>query len=136
MEHREKGQYSIRNTIEANASIQLAEEIIRHSKGQFTAEDIAIISLYSAQVTELRKLLEARSTLKGWGSKMIGTVDTWQGNEKPIVIVSTVRSKPSKSGGGFYKDPGRTCVALSRQTHGVIVLGNYEALRHDPLWGG
>jgi len=136
VEHREKGQYSIRNTIEANASVQLAEEIIRHSKGQFTAEDIAIISLYSAQVTELRKLVETRSTLKGWGPKMIGTVDTWQGNEKPIVIVSTVRSKPSKSGGGFYKDPGRTCVALSRQTHGVIVLGNYEALRHDPLWGG
>lgn len=58
---------------------------------------------------------------------MINTVDSFQGQEKDIIIVSTVRSN-SKRDIGFMKDERRINVALTRSRHLMIVVGHGNTL--------
>ncbi|KAI0313808.1 hypothetical protein OF83DRAFT_1248643 [Amylostereum chailletii] len=68
----------------------------------------------------------------------LGTVDTFQGNEVKIVIVSLVRNSGSFEEGhgsiGFLKSSNRINVALSRAKHGMFILGNASNLRQNPTW--
>ena len=65
----------------------------------------------------------------------MNTVDKFQGMERNIVIVSTVRSDKSDRGNGviipnkesgFAKSPERLNVALSRARRLLIVVGNKD----------
>lgn len=47
----------------------------------------------------------------------VATVDAFQGEESPIVILSLVRSNP-EGNLGFLSWPNRVCVALSRARDG------------------
>lgn len=93
-------------------------------------KEIGIISFYGAQ-----KRLIKRS-LAGIGVPLkINTVDRFQGMERNIIIVSTVRSniqtvfggktKPNQDS-GFAKSPQRLNVALSRGKRLLIVVGNKD----------
>ncbi|KAH9038181.1 hypothetical protein EDB85DRAFT_526111 [Lactarius pseudohatsudake] len=68
----------------------------------------------------------------------IGTVDTFQGQEAKIVIISLVRNsgtfEEGKSSIGFLKSPNRINVALSRAKHGLYILGNASNLRKNETW--
>lgn len=55
----------------------------------------------------------------------ISTVDGFQGQEKDIIILSTVRTCKSA---GFLKDKRRLNVALTRPKHHLIILGKIEPL--------
>jgi len=93
-------------------------------------KEIGVISFYGAQ-----KRLIKRS-LAGIGVPLkINTVDRFQGMERNIIIVSTVRSntqtvfggktKPNHDS-GFAKSPQRLNVALSRGKRLLIVVGNKD----------
>ena len=93
-------------------------------------KEIGVISFYGAQ-----KRLIKRS-LAGIGVPLkINTVDRFQGMERNIIIVSTVRSntqtifggktKPNQDS-GFAKSPQRLNVALSRGKRLLIVVGNKD----------
>ena len=58
---------------------------------------------------------------------MINTVDSFQGQEKDIIIVSTVRANDRKDI-GFMKDERRINVALTRSRHLMIIVGNGDTL--------
>jgi hypothetical protein len=60
------------------------------------------------------------------------TVDGFQGREKDIIIISTVRS--GGGGIGFLSDARRMNVALTRGRHCVLVVGNAETLCQDADW--
>ncbi|TFY69868.1 hypothetical protein EVG20_g2978 [Dentipellis fragilis] len=67
----------------------------------------------------------------------LGTVDTFQGEEAKIVIVSLVRNSGTFEGGssiGFLKSINRINVALSRAKHGLYVLGNSANLVQNATW--
>ncbi|KAI9451304.1 hypothetical protein BJY52DRAFT_119999 [Lactarius psammicola] len=68
----------------------------------------------------------------------IGTVDTFQGQEAKIVIISLVRNSGTFEEGnasiGFLKSPNRINVALSRAKHGLYILGNASNLRKNETW--
>lgn len=88
--------------------------------------DIGIICPYGAQ----RKKLQER--LKGIKGLDVGTVDAFQGREKLIIIMSTVRSQTETV--GFLKNEKRLNVALTRAKALLIVIGNGETLQKNKLW--
>lgn len=53
--------------------------------------DIGIVTPYKRQVYRIKACLEARK----WPNIEVGTVETFQGREKRVIIVTTVRAKTS-----------------------------------------
>jgi DNA polymerase III delta prime subunit len=86
-------------------------------------KEIAVITFYGAQ---LRKI-EERLTPELFPSLHIrtGTVDRFQGMERPVVIVSMVRNN-ERGDVGFAKKPERVNVAFSRAQELLIIVGCHD----------
>lgn len=84
---------------------------------------IGIICMYSAQCVEVERAL-ARADWLGARRRdvKVDTVDSYQGKENRIVIVSLVRNNPAKRE-GFLNRPFRTNVAMSRAMDRLIIVG-------------
>lgn len=97
------------------------------------AHAIGVICAYSAQRDLVRKKLALSSVhQKVRESLKVDTIDSYQGKENPIVIVSLVRnnwSGPQENGTatirpGFLAKPNRINVAMSRAMDRLIVVGS------------
>ncbi|WP_254555216.1 AAA domain-containing protein, partial [Salmonella enterica] len=76
--------------------------------------DIGIISPYRAQVQYLRTLLRADDYLRPLRKAItINTIDSFQGQERDIILVSLVRANETGNI-GFLADLRRINVALTR----------------------
>lgn len=100
-----------------------------------TDKDIGIITPYHAQCLKLRSSL--RSVADG---VKIGSVEEFQGQEKRVIIISTVRSSREfveydlRHTLGFVASPRRFNVAVTRAQALLIVVGDPHVLSLDPLW--
>ena len=103
--------------------LQDGEIIVGGESRPITASDILIVSPYNSQVYELQKSL-------GKDYK-VGTVDKFQGQEAPIVIVSLTASNYEEAPRGidFVLNFNRINVAISRSQCLSIVVGS-PALTH------
>ena len=97
-------------------------------------KEIGLISFYGKQVNNIKLNVKPFAQKLGIPVKL-NTVDKFQGMERNIIIVSTVRSdRALKADGtnrkngdpGFAKSPERLNVALSRARRLLIVIGNIE----------
>lgn len=110
--------------------------------GTILPAGIAILSPYSAQVSEINKRL-AQQGIRGM---TVCTITKSQGSEWKYVILSTVRScarsdidrRPTKSWQkknlGFVTDPNQVNVAITRAQEGLCIIGNRYLLECNPLW--
>lgn len=96
----------------------------RNRERSVTESQLGIISFYAKQKQKLASKLQS---LKDKGlvdsacfNARVDTVDNFQGQERGIVIVSTVRTIKE----GFTKQPERLNVALSRARRLLIIVGN------------
>lgn len=70
----------------------------------------------------------------------VGTVEEFQGQERLIMIVSTVRTeqkqimKDNRFGLGFLQCPKRINVAISRARALLVVFGKQSILEKDVNW--
>jgi hypothetical protein len=106
------------------------------SDGDVRAENIAIITPYSKQVQLIRAELNSASIIYhglGLSDIQVGSVDSFQGQEKDIVIFSAVRSNLLKEL-GFLRDARRLNVAITRAKRGLVVLGDGSVLKTCRHW--
>lgn len=73
-----------------------------------------------------KKYMEIRAHLK---KVLISTVDSFQGGERDIIILSLVRENSSS----FLQDSKRINVALTRAKHHLIIVGS-GTVRLKGLW--
>ncbi|XP_053606513.1 uncharacterized protein Setx [Plodia interpunctella] len=93
---------------------------------------VAVITPYQAQRDTIRrKLWQLQDSAKDNASSVeVNTVDSFQGQERDVVIVSLARSH----GLGFVADAGRMNVLLTRARHALIVCLNPRAVQNNPQW--
>ncbi len=119
-EKRIKDSNSIQNPLEADIV-----NIIIHIflKSGFSQKEMGIISPYQDQVN----LISSRTNIE------VKTVDGYQGREKDIIIISTVRSNENREI-GFLKDLRRLNVSLTRARRKLIIIGDTSTLKIDQTY--
>ncbi|KAK2877317.1 hypothetical protein FQN49_001244 [Arthroderma sp. PD_2] len=96
-------------------------------------QDITILTFYNGQRKKILKALKDNPLFYGQYAKVV-TVDSYQGEENEIVLLSLVRSNECDNI-GFLATENRVCVALSRAKRGFYIFGNAESLSiSNGLW--
>lgn len=97
--------------------------------------DIGIIAPYHAQCRRISKALSGVAD-----DIKVGSVEEFQGQERKVIIISTVRSSREfvaydlRHTLGFVANPRRFNVAVTRAQALLIVVGDPYVLSLDPLW--
>lgn len=106
-------------------ALEKSDGYLEFKESQTKPEDkeLGIITFYSAQSREIKKRYKDR------GFRM-DVVDRFQGMERNIIIVSTVRSN-AKNNIGFAKEIERINVAFSRARRLLIVVGNKKQFENN-----
>ncbi|KAK0452100.1 P-loop containing nucleoside triphosphate hydrolase protein [Desarmillaria tabescens] len=111
------------------------EELRSDKKLYITDDDIGVIAPYHAQVLKIRNTLRGR-----YDGIKVGSVEEFQGQERKVIIISTVRSSREsvefdlRHTLGFVASPRRFNVAITRAKALVVVIGDPTVLSLDPLW--
>lgn len=134
---RESNSPSWFNPDEAQIVKMYVDLLIKDTKrNKCKPEDIGIITPYHRQVQKIRMLLGAH----GYSDCKVGSVDEFQGSERPVIIISTVRSTvdyiafDQKHKLGFLKNEKRFNVAVTRAQALLIMIGNPFTLENDSNW--
>ncbi|XP_059092617.1 putative helicase MOV-10 isoform X2 [Tigriopus californicus] len=116
------------------AELEVALRYVSLLRGSFSEAEIGIISPYRAQVRLLQERL-------GSTKIMIGSTEEYQGQERPVIIVSTVRSnlgldsdETNRASLGFLNNAKRFNVAVTRAKERLILIGDPALLSTDPNW--
>lgn len=122
--NKEEAEYAI-------AALHLYIEKIGKHRVQNERIDFGVISPYKAQVHLLRQLVKKDSFLRPYRRSItINTVDAFQGQERDVIVLSTVRANESGKI-GFLSDLRRMNVAITRARYKVIIVGDASTLcRH------
>ena len=105
------------------------------------SSDIAIITPYHKQVMKITQLLRNSSNNNKYHDIAIGSCEKMQGQERRVIIISTVRSSPEFLNEdiyyniGFVANPKRFNVAITRAKALLIIVGNPHVLGRDKHWG-
>ncbi|MDZ8237602.1 MAG: DEAD/DEAH box helicase [Nostoc sp. ChiQUE01a] len=88
--------------------------------------EIGVISPYRRQVDALTQRLKSRWT--DFSKQSIGTVHTFQGGQKSVIIFSTRQCQPTDSLWFINRRPNLLNVAVSRARELFILVGNLERI--------
>ena len=132
--HRSAGTHegALENEAEAVAVVEIVRSIAKSGDFLRRVRDldggkhtpIGIIAMYAAQRDLIRRKLDQAD----WAADIrdlysVGTVDSYQGKENRIIILSVVRNDTSKTI-GFLSDPERINVAMSRAKDRLVVVSS------------
>eukprot|EP00615_Pteridomonas_danica_P012228 CAMPEP_0114370596 /NCGR_PEP_ID=MMETSP0101-20121206/32620_1 /TAXON_ID=38822 ORGANISM="Pteridomonas danica, Strain PT" /NCGR_SAMPLE_ID=MMETSP0101 /ASSEMBLY_ACC=CAM_ASM_000211 /LENGTH=572 /DNA_ID=CAMNT_0001522187 /DNA_START=373 /DNA_END=2091 /DNA_ORIENTATION=+ len=127
---------SIYNNKEASFIVDTVKWFVDRDDPLLDPSDIVVIAMYSAQVSVIRKMLVDRGSSKCASARVaVHTVDSFQGSECAVVIMSMVRSnnRHGKSSIGFLSDGRRLNVAITRAKDLLIVVGDGNTIRNSRL---
>jgi superfamily I DNA and/or RNA helicase len=132
----EKKEESFYRVSEAKETIEVLKELFR--KNPDRKMRIGVISYYKKQVRLLNDLISEQ--LADYMKNQIdcNTVDSFQGKEFDIVILSTVRSNFGSTGeesiGFIHHSKNRINVSLSRARKLLVVIGDASTFSRNPIF--
>nr|XP_020485088.1 putative helicase mov-10-B.1 [Labrus bergylta] len=148
-DQREGNSPSFFNEFEINTLKDYLHKLIdtqgKNGLPKLSAKDIGIIAPYRKQVEKIQKALKSDSNLRELGDLRelkVGCVEEFQGQERKIIMVSTVRSSNSyvkmdkDYNIGFLANDKRFNVAITRAKSLLIVVGNPVIFSKEPTWSG
>jgi helicase MOV-10 len=124
------------NAQEASRVVDIVKKVKDYRRSRVNLTDIGVISPYNQQVNKLKKALASQNL----GDVKVGSVESFQGQEKRVIIISTVRSSKEhvevdkKHSLGFLTNPKRFNVAITRAKALLIIVGNPHVLSQDRCW--
>ena len=127
-EEEETPGHSLYNHAEAKA---VARQVSSALHAGINAKDIGVITPYSGQVGIIRQQLRDLDDDAVWNDVKVSTVDSFQGSERDVIIISFVRSNPQGFSGFLTfseEGPRRLNVALTRARKRCVLIGNFETL--------
>ena len=96
----------------------------------YRPEEITTLTPYTGQMFLLRRAFNEAGII----NVCITPVDSYQGEENEIILLSLVRSNAANKA-GFVRDNNRVCVALSRAKQGLYCIGNFSLFQKcSKLW--
>lgn len=141
------------NESEADVVVKIIDNLV--NKLKIPQSSISVITFYRGQVDLIRKKLAARFpeesekqrieieqrifksrriTTELSGGIDVNTVDSYQGSEKEVCVLSTVRSNVNGNL-GFLNDERRINVALTRAKYSLLIVGHGQTLATgSTLW--
>ncbi|QCB92315.1 TM0106 family RecB-like putative nuclease [Cellulomonas shaoxiangyii] len=122
---------AVRSVEEADAVVALVQDLVGRTwrdpsagtggaERPLDAQDVLVVAPYNAQVFTVRQALDAA----GLQGTRVGTVDKFQGQQAPVVVVTTAASSPAQVPRGldFLLDRNRLNVAVSRGQWAAFVV--------------
>jgi len=127
--------------------VDYIQDLLSLKNPRIMPKDIGVISPYRKQISKIKDLINTRYQRnkqafsgKEWRDVTIASTEEFQGQERRVMIISTVRSEENylkedyKFKLGFLKNPKRFNVALTRAKALMIVVGNPKILCLDAQW--
>ena len=96
-------------------------------RSRCTQQEIGVITPYNKQMLKLQRLLKGADL----GDVKVGSTELFQGQERRVIIISTVRSDEDflgfdrKHNLGFLDNPKRFNVAITRAKALLIIVGMF-----------
>jgi len=118
--------HSKRNLGEVDLVLKVIQELLDAGAQE---SHIGVISPYSAQVSEIKKVLKNKHLA---GKISVSTVDAFQGREQEVIIISMVRSN-IHGNIGFLDDEKRMNVAVTRAKRLCVLIGNSTTVSANSL---
>ncbi|TFK04256.1 putative helicase MOV-10 [Platysternon megacephalum] len=147
-DQREGNSPSFFNTLEVEALVTYLKKLLqsqgKQGRSRISPKEIGIISPYRKQVEKIRLAITKKDrdlmNLPDIKELKVGSVEEFQGQERRVLLISTVRScteylrvdEDFKL--GFLKNPKRFNVAITRAKALLIIVGNPAVLSKDPHW--
>jgi hypothetical protein len=125
---------SLGNPDEVDFVVGMIKKLVSLNPKISFQDRIVVITPYQTQRNLLQSSFSKQTEYPGVFSSIdVATVDSFQGKEKTIVILSTVRAKGGKSI-GFLADVRRLNVALTRAQQSLWIVGQSATLNINPEW--
>jgi superfamily I DNA and/or RNA helicase len=122
--------HSRANRTEAKLVVHLITQLLAET--EIEPADIGVITPYTAQVRTITQSL--KDTVSDAPEIAVDTIDAYQGSEKPVIVLSLVRSN-AKGEIGFLgrtpDGPRRLNVALTRGQRYTAIVGDFHTLAYD-----
>lgn len=133
---KEESSPSFFNPEEVAIVVDYVKKLLQMRTNRIQAKEIGVITPYRRQVQKMRQLLRKNNLQE----VTVGSTEEFQGQERKVIIVSTVRSSPEYVSTdnqyklGFLKNPKRFNVAITRAKALLVVVGNPHILSQDADW--
>mmetsp|Transcript_24808 Transcript_24808/g.61013 ORF Transcript_24808/g.61013 Transcript_24808/m.61013 type:complete len:1075 (+) Transcript_24808:33-3257(+) len=121
------------NPTEAQQVVEYVSLLTRETDPPIPSEEIGIITPYSRQAQKIRLALETENMPE----VKVGSVESFQGQERRVIILSTVRAEREivshdlRHSLGFVAHPKRFNVAITRAKALLLVIGCPSVLALD-----
>jgi ATP-dependent RNA/DNA helicase IGHMBP2 len=122
--------------LERLAQLLTPYDAAEHDEHQHTPLSIGVIAPYRAQINYLKDAIEDSEVLNGLLLQRrlsVGTVDSFQGQERDIIAITLTRSNPQGEI-GFLSDIRRMNVGMTRARRKLLLVGDSSTLCRDPFF--